>query len=47
MTFYGRNKNRDDEIKNIAGRIQEATRIVKTSQKLELRLKSLLFLLNS
>ena len=33
VTSYGRNKNLDDEIKNIAGRIPEATRSVKTSEK--------------
>ena len=31
VTSYGRNKNRYDEIENIAGRIPEATRSVKTS----------------
>ena len=35
VTSYGRNKNHDDEIKNIAGRIPEATRSTKTSQKAE------------
>ena len=33
LTSYGRNKNHDDEIKNIAGRIPEATRSIKSSQK--------------
>ena len=31
VTSYGRNKNQDDEIKNIAGRMPEATRSVKFS----------------
>ena len=35
VTSYGRNKNHDGEIKNIAGRIPEATRSTKTSQKAE------------
>ena len=35
VTSYGPNKNHDDEIKNIAGRIPEATRSTKTSQKAE------------
>ena len=35
VTSYGRNKSHDDEIKNIAGRIPEATRTTKTSQKAE------------
>ena len=35
LTSYGRTKNLDDEIKNIAGRIPEATRSTKTSQKAE------------
>ena len=35
VTSYGRNKNHDDEIKNIAGRIPEATRSIKTSRKAE------------
>ena len=33
VTSFGGNKNLDDETKNIAGRIPEATRSIKTSQK--------------
>ena len=33
VTSYGRNKNHDDEIKNIAGRIPEATRSVTFTNK--------------
>ena len=33
VTSYGRNKNCNDEIKNITGRSPEATRSVKTSPK--------------
>ena len=43
VTTYGRNKNRDDEIRNIAGRILDANRSVKTSQKTVIAAEAITF----
>ena len=43
VTSFGCNKNRDDEIKNIAGRIPEATRKVQTSKKTVIAAEAITF----
>ena len=50
VTSYGRNKNRDDEIKNIAGRIPEATNLLEASKlhkKTAIEAKAITFCIKS